>query len=32
MARARQGKSIQTKIQMLAYGEPFTGKSTFAIQ
>lgn len=32
MAVARQGNLVQSKIQMLVYGEPFTGKSTLASQ
>lgn len=32
MAVARQGNLVQSKIQMLVFGEPFTGKSTLASQ
>ena len=32
MARARTGSSIKKKLGMVAYGDPFTGKSTFASQ
>lgn len=32
MARARVGSSIKKKLGMVAYGDPFTGKSTFASQ
>lgn len=32
MARARVGTSIKKKLGMVAYGDPFTGKSTFASQ
>lgn len=32
MAMARQGDLVQSKIQMLIYGDKFTGKSTFASQ
>lgn len=32
MARARVASAIQSKIQMILYGEPFTGKSTMASQ
>lgn len=32
MASARKGSSIQSKIQMVVYGDFFTGKSTFASQ
>ena len=32
MARARIGSSIKKKLGMVAYGDPFTGKSTFASQ
>lgn len=30
MARGRKAKTVKKKINMLLYGEPFTGKSTFA--
>ena len=32
MARARSASAIQSKIQMVLYGETFTGKSTLALQ
>jgi hypothetical protein len=32
MARARVGSSIKKKLGMVVYGDPFTGKSTFASQ
>lgn len=32
MARARTGSAIKKKLGMVAYGDPFTGKSTFASQ
>ena len=32
MARARVGSSIKKKLGMVIYGDPFTGKSTFASQ
>lgn len=32
MARARVGSSIRKKLGIVAYGDPFTGKSTFAAQ
>lgn len=32
MAKARKGKAIQSKLMMILYGEPFTGKSTLASQ
>ena len=32
MARGRVGSAIKKKLGIVAYGEPFTGKSTFASQ
>lgn len=32
MARARVGSSIRKKLGIVCYGDPFTGKSTFAAQ
>lgn len=32
MARFRSGNAIQSKIQMILFGNPFTGKSTMALQ
>ena len=32
MARARVGSTIKKKLGMVVYGDPFTGKSTFASQ
>ena len=32
MARARVGSAIKKKLGMVVYGDPFTGKSTFASQ
>ena len=32
MARARKAATVKKKLNMLLYGEPFTGKSTFASQ
>lgn len=32
MARGRKATTVKKKINMLLYGEPFTGKSTFASQ
>lgn len=32
MARARSGGTVQSKIQMILFGAPFTGKSTLALQ
>lgn len=32
MAKARKGTAIQSKLMMIIYGEPFTGKSTLASQ
>jgi hypothetical protein len=32
MARARVGSTIKKKLGIVAYGDPFTGKSTFASQ
>lgn len=32
MARSRSGGAVQSKIQMILYGAPFTGKSTLAVQ
>jgi hypothetical protein len=32
MARGRKGSLIQSKINMLLFGQPFTGKSTMALQ
>lgn len=32
MARGRKAKAVKKKINMLLYGEPFTGKSTFGSQ
>ena len=32
MAQARSGSKVQTKINMLVYGVPFSGKSTYALQ
>ena len=32
MAKARKGAAIQSKLMMILYGEPFTGKSTLASQ
>lgn len=32
MARGRKAASVQKKLNMICYGDPFTGKSTFASQ
>ena len=32
MARARVASKVQKKLNFLCFGEPFTGKSTFALQ
>ena len=32
MARARKAATVQKKLHMICYGQPFTGKSTFASQ
>ena len=32
MARARRAATVQKKLHMICYGQPFTGKSTFASQ
>lgn len=32
MAKARSGAAVRSKIQMVIFGEPFTGKSTLASQ
>lgn len=32
MARSRSGGAVQSKIQMILFGAPFTGKSTLALQ
>lgn len=32
MATSRKGSKVQSKIQMVLFGEPFTGKSTIALQ
>jgi len=32
MARARVGSTIKKKLGIVVYGDPFTGKSTFASQ